>query len=136
MSCLPRMQQHRYVLAFNLAYLSGQHIYRMITNFGGWDMDITTQTMLLVTRLSSLGFCYRDGALPDDKLIKEQIERKLVNLPSVMQIFSYSYFCCGCLCGPFFEFSHYIDFIEEKGIYAQVPSTVFPAVKRFLSGKC
>jgi lysophospholipid acyltransferase 1/2 len=58
-------------MAFNLLYLSGQHIYRMLTNFGGWEMDITTQTMLLVARLSSLGFCYRDGALPEDKLLKE-----------------------------------------------------------------
>jgi len=29
-------------------------------------MDITTFTMLLTTRLSSLAFCYKDGGLPDD----------------------------------------------------------------------
>lgn len=58
-------------MAFNLLYLSGQHIYRMYTDFGGWEMDITTQTMLLTARLSSLGFCYKDGALKDDQLLKE-----------------------------------------------------------------
>ena len=118
MACLPRKSQHRYVMAFNLLYLSMQHIYRMITNFGGWDMDITTQTMLLVARLSSLGFCYRDGALKDEELTKEQVERKIVKLPSILEMFSYSYFCCGCLCGPFFEYNHYIAFIEQRGVYA------------------
>jgi hypothetical protein len=43
----------------------------MITNFGGWDMDVTTYTMILTTKLSSLGFCYKDGGEADDKLIKD-----------------------------------------------------------------
>jgi lysophospholipid acyltransferase 1/2 len=136
MIVLPRKSQHKAVLVFNLGYMSGQHIYRMITNFGGWEMDITTQTMLLVARMSSLGFCFKDGALKDEDLLKEQIERKIVKLPSLLEILSYSYFCCGCLIGPFFEYNHYIEFIEERGVYAHIPNTVWPSIQRWLIGHC
>jgi hypothetical protein len=43
----------------------------MYTNFGGFDMDISTFTMLQVCKLSALAFCYKDGALPDKELSKE-----------------------------------------------------------------
>jgi hypothetical protein len=52
-------------MAFVLLYLSAEHIIRMITNFGGYDMDITTYTMMLVAKLSSLAFCYSDGGKPN-----------------------------------------------------------------------
>jgi len=68
MTVLPRNQQHKVVFAFVMLYLSFSHIYRMITNFGGYDMDITTFTMLLTTRLSALGFCYKDGGEPEEKI--------------------------------------------------------------------
>jgi lysophospholipid acyltransferase 1/2 len=65
MKFLPRNFQHKVVFAFVLAYLSGQHIYRMITNFGGYEMDITTYTMILIAKLSALAFCYSDGGKAD-----------------------------------------------------------------------
>jgi lysophospholipid acyltransferase 1/2 len=73
MNVLPRKFQHKVIFVFTLGYLSAQHIYRMITNFGGWDMDVTTFTMLLTCRMSSLAFCYKDGALKDEELDKGQI---------------------------------------------------------------
>ena len=71
MHVLPREQQNKAVIVFVMVYLSTSHIYRMITNFGGWDMDITTYTMILTTKLSALAFCYRDGGQPEDKLLPE-----------------------------------------------------------------
>ena len=71
MVVLPRNQQHKIVMAFVLVYLSSSHIYRMMTNFGGWEMDITTYTMILTCKLSAMSFCYKDGSLPDDKLRPE-----------------------------------------------------------------
>lgn len=58
-------------MAFVLIYLSASHIYRMVTNFGGWDMDITTYTMMLTAKLSSVAFCYSDGGKKDEKLLPE-----------------------------------------------------------------
>lgn len=130
MVLLPRGSQHKFVFAFNLGYLSCSHIYRMYTNFGGWDMDITTYTMVLTAKLSSLGFCYKDGMLKDSELTKDQIERKLVDAPSIFELFSYTFFCCGCLIGPFFEFADFINFMEMKGHYKQIPSTIIPSIIR------
>ena len=86
----------------------------MWTNYGGWDMDITTYTMILITKLSAMAFCYKDGMLTDDQLMREQVERKLVVMPSVLEVLSYAYFGCACICGPFFEMSDYLKFIEER----------------------
>ena len=71
MSFLPRTFQHKAVFVFVLGYLSASHIYRMYTNFGGWDMDITTYTMILTAKLSALSFCYKDGAFKNEELLPE-----------------------------------------------------------------
>jgi hypothetical protein len=49
----------------------------MVTNFGAWDMDITALTMIITARLSSLGFCYKDGGETKRVLSKDQEERKI-----------------------------------------------------------
>ena len=75
-------------------------------------MDITTFTMLLTARLSSLAFCYKDGGQDETDLIKDQIERRVVKMPSVIEMYSYTYFCVTNLCGPFYEYTDYINYIE------------------------
>lgn len=40
-------------------------------------MDITTYTMILTAKLSAMAFCYKDGGLKDEDLLKEQVERKI-----------------------------------------------------------
>jgi len=134
MNVLPRNQQNKAAFVFVMAYLSGSHIYRMITNFGGWDMDITTYTMILTAKLSALAFCYRDGGEKDENLLKEQIERKIVKMPSPLEMMSYVFFCGACICGPFFEYSDYINYIEKKGIYANMPSSFIASIIRFVQG--
>lgn len=136
MNVLPRNQQHKAVFVFTMAYLSGSHIYRMMTNFGGWDLDITTYTMILTAKLSALGFCYKDGGEKEENLLPEQKERKVVKMPSPLEIFSYVFFCCGCLCGPFYEYSDYINFIEQKGHYANIPSSIGRSLIRLGHGFC
>jgi len=104
-------------VVFMFIYLSVQHVYRMTTNWGGWDMDITTYTMLLTCRLWSVGFVVADGAKKDELLTDGQVQRKMVNKPSLLEFVSYSFFGPNSICGPFFEIKNYIDFIEQKGIY-------------------
>jgi MBOAT, membrane-bound O-acyltransferase family len=135
MIALPRNFQHKVVMGFVLAYLSGSHIYRMVTNYGGWDMDITTYTMILTAKLSALSFCYKDGGEKEETLLPEQKERKVVELPSVLELLSYVFFCSGCIVGPFFEFSDYKMYIEEKGRYSNIPLTFVPAMIKFFKGK-
>lgn len=71
MNLFPRKTQHIPVLIFNLGYLSAQHIHSMTTNFGGWDLNITTYTMILITKMSALSFCYKDGAEKEENLFPE-----------------------------------------------------------------
>ena len=68
MMFLPRNKQHLIVCAFVMGYLSCQHINSMMNDFGGFNMDITTYTMLLVVKLWGLAWAYRDGGMKDDEL--------------------------------------------------------------------
>jgi hypothetical protein len=135
MNFLPRNKQNKWVFVFVMAYLSGSHIYRMWVNFGGWDMDITTYTMILTCKLSALGYCYADGGLKDEDLLPEQKQYKVEMMPTTLELLSYVFFCSGCTVGPFFEFSDYKMYIEGTGRYSSIPSTFKPALIKFLKGK-
>lgn len=136
MVAMPRLSQGKAVFAFVMLYLSGSHIYRMWTNFGGWDMDITTYTMILTAKLSAMAYCYGDGAKKDEDLLPEQIERKITKLPSPLEVASYVFFCSACIVGPFFEFSDYVMYIERRGRYQDIPIPIIPSIVRFFQGKC
>ena len=123
-------------MVFVLLYLSISHIIRMITNYGGYDMDISTYTMMLTAKLSSLAFCYSDGGKDDKDLLPEQKVRKVKDMPSVLELFSYVYFCEGCIVGPFFEYSDYKRFIEMKGEYEKIPNSFWLSIRSFLIAHC
>ena len=61
MKFMKRDSQHKYVMAWVMIYLSYLHLHFM--KFGSYDnnINVTINLMLLVSRLSSLGFCYKDG---------------------------------------------------------------------------
>ena len=125
MSFIDRKVQAPIVFAVCLTHLSVMHIMRVIYDYGGWSLDCTTFLMPLVSRLSSLGYCYSDGQPERQKsLIEEQESRKLDKKPTLLEIFSYISYPAANLCGPFFEFRDYIDFIEENGRYANIPSSL------------
>lgn len=128
MLLLPRKSQARLVMWFVLAYLSGQHIYRMWYDFGGFNLDITTFTMLLVCRLSALAYCYQDGAETPDKLTTEQQQWRVTSLPNLLEYTSYVFFCNSAALGVFFEFSDYKKFIEQTHEYQKVPSPVMMSI--------
>lgn len=57
-----------------------------------------------------------------------------MNIPSPLEMMSYVFFCGASICGPFFEYSDYINYIEKKGIYSNLPSSAVPAITRLLQG--
>lgn len=61
MRLFPRAWQHWVMMVFLLIYMSSQHIYSMLNDFGGFHMDITTYTMILVCKLWILAWEYKDG---------------------------------------------------------------------------
>ena len=57
-SFVDRKVQAPIVLIVSMVHLSIMHIMRVIYDYGGWSLDCTTFLMPLVSRLSSLGYCY------------------------------------------------------------------------------
>lgn len=134
MLMMPRFGQQTYVCGWVFAYLSYTHISRMIMNYGGFDFEVSTYTMLLVCKLSSLAFCYRDGGYHERYLTPDQHKWRVNELPSVLEMASYTFYCCGCALGIFFEFSDYKRFIERKEEYSYVPSPILPSLKVLAEG--
>lgn len=128
MSLLPRNRQQSVVMVWCLSYLTVNHLYRMYINFGGFNLDISTFTMLQVCKLSALAFCYKDGSMKEEDLIPEQRQRQVKELPSIIEMCSYTWYVQNCALGVFFEFSDYKNYIERKGRYAQVESPILPSL--------
>lgn len=61
------------VTIVSLALLSVYHIYRMIIDYGGWTMDISTIMMSNVNKYSLFAFSVQDGQTDMNKLSKEQL---------------------------------------------------------------
>jgi len=69
-----------------------------------------------------------------DKLTPEQKERKIEKLPTLFQLFSYSCFPGACIVGPFFEYTDYINFIEQNGRYSKIPYSSIRSFEKMGSG--
>jgi len=77
----------------------------MVIDYGnGIELDVTTYTMILCTKLWGLSWCYYDGARLSKDLTPEQNEKKQVHFPTLLEYFAFVYYCCGCMCAPFHEF--------------------------------
>ena len=134
MNVLPRNSQQKYVFIFVLGYLSYSHYSRMVHNFGGYDMDISTYTMLLICKLNALSWCYRDGGENPKDLTEDQRVRKVDQMPSPLELLSYTFYANACAVGVFFEFSDYKRFIERTAEYKNVPSPILASLKTLLIG--
>jgi lysophospholipid acyltransferase len=90
----------------------------------------------LCNKLSTLGFCYRDGTPgKEDKLNEHGVRCKISTIPTWMELISYSSYPCTCYVGPFFEYKDYLNFIERKEVYAgEVPFPVVRGTLVFLRG--
>lgn len=113
--------QHKFVLPFIGCYLAGQHIYRMVTDFGGWKMDATTYTMILVVKLWMFSLSIKDGHMAEKDLLPREKEMRINGVPSVLEYMSYVCFCCGTVVGPSFEFADFKNFINFTGHYKDLP---------------
>lgn len=65
---LPRDVSHKTITAWVLAYNSVLHLKNMINCYGCYQMDVLTYLMILMSKLWALGWAYRDGSIPEEKL--------------------------------------------------------------------
>lgn len=60
----------KHVTIVSLVLLSIYHIYRLIVDYGGWTMDISTIMMCNVNKYSLFAYAYQDGRTDLHKLSK------------------------------------------------------------------
>lgn len=113
-----------------------QHIKSMLFDYGGYHMEVTTHTMLEMTKLWGLSWAMRDGIMQNSKLSEEQIARKVVHMPTLLEYAGFVHLSTGCMVGPYLEFADYKNWIEFSGRYKSLPrgdfSTLVPALTRWL----
>lgn len=134
MAFLPRHKSASVVMVWVLLYLSYNHLMSILYNFGGYQMDISTYTMLEVCKLSALAYCYQDGCTDSAKLTQDQRDRMVTKLPSILEFWSYIWYCQACALGVFFEFADYKRFVERSHEYKDIPSPILPSLKWMAQG--
>ena len=121
MTYLPRDIQNKLVTGWVIAYNSALFLYFMITCFGCWNMDVTTYIMMLTAKLWGLAWAVKDGYVHKQNLSESQLKLRVVDLPTFVEFMGFVSFGPGCLVGPFIEFRDYIDFMERRGEYEDMP---------------
>jgi len=116
----------------NLAYLlAGYWIY----STEGYDLDWTVQQCVLCLRLIGLCWDYYDGGKPEAelKLEKDQMQNKLIEVPSLLETLAFSFFFPSFMTGPQFTFRLYSDFVTLKlfGDSKVIPDSTNATIKCF-----
>jgi hypothetical protein len=107
----------------------------MWTNWGGYEVsDIRTVTMLLALRCISVSVCYKDGATDPIKLSSRQQLMAIKHVPSIIEMTSYTFYHSQSTVAVMFEFKDFQRFIEMRGEYESIPSTLLPSLKLYCGG--
>ncbi|XP_003388609.1 PREDICTED: membrane-bound O-acyltransferase domain-containing protein 2-like [Amphimedon queenslandica] len=137
---LPPTIVQRYSMIYALIGISTGHIYRLITDYGGYTLDFTGPLMLLVQRVSYVAYAYHDGVARDEKdLSDDQKKLKISSIPSLLEYFSYNFSFMTFLAGPTVAYKNYDDFITGANFTQATnnksttePSPLIPTLKTFL----
>ncbi|XP_072967045.1 lysophospholipid acyltransferase 1-like [Typha angustifolia] len=110
------------------AYLIGCHVYYMSGD--AWKeggIDATGALMVLVLKVISCAINYSDGLLKEEGLREAQKKYRLVHCPSIIEYVGYC-LCCGShFAGPVFEMKDYLEWTENKGIWAYSKDKSLPS---------
>ncbi|OHF00541.1 MBOAT family protein [Colletotrichum orchidophilum] len=111
---------------FLMGHMSISHIARQVANSPS-SIDITGAQMVLLMKLS--GFCWNvaDGQLPDDQVSEYQKERRLIELPSIMDYAGYVLFFPSLFAGPAFDYTDYRKWLDTTMF--DLPAKVDPSKK-------
>jgi lysophospholipid acyltransferase len=138
---LPRRQVAGFIFFLSLSYLSYSHIHRMITDYGGYSLDVTLVQMVLVVKFATFAYNWADGQainkgekLSDKPHIHEdRANRAIQRFPSLIEYLSYIWCYSGVLVGPCFEIRSYLEFTDlslfKKHGIKSVPSTFIPSAQ-------
>ncbi|GAB1320546.1 Lysophospholipid acyltransferase [Madurella fahalii] len=111
---------------FLMGHMSVNHIARQAANSPS-SVDITGAQMVLVMKLSAFCWNVADGVLPEADLSPFQKDRRLVELPSLLDYAGFVFFFPSMLVGPAFDFAEYRRWLDTTMF--EVPAAVDPAKK-------
>ena len=60
-------------MVWAMGSMSTAHIYRMMTDFGGWHLDFTGPLMILVQKITLVAFALHDGESAVVRVIPDHI---------------------------------------------------------------
>lgn len=109
---------------FLMGHLSVSHLSRQIGNAPSY-VDITSAQMVLVMKLNAFCWNVADGQLPASELSPLQQDRRLPELPGLLDYAGYVLFFPSLFAGPSFDFAEYRGWINTTMF--QVPSQVEPS---------
>ncbi|TDZ28746.1 Lysophospholipid acyltransferase [Colletotrichum spinosum] len=112
--------------AFVMGHMSASHIARQLVDSPS-SVDITGAQMVLLMKLSAFCWNVADGQLPQDQLSDFQKERRLVELPSLLDYTGYVLFFPALLVGPAFDFADYRKWLDTSMF--DLPPQVDPSKK-------
>ncbi|KAK1751651.1 MBOAT, membrane-bound O-acyltransferase family-domain-containing protein [Echria macrotheca] len=111
---------------FLMGHMSINQIARMRAD-NPRSVDVTGAQMVLVMKLSSFCWNVADGALPESELSDFQKDRRLTELPNLLDYAGYVFFFPSLLVGPAFDFVEYRRWLDCSMF--DVPVAVDPAKK-------
>lgn len=118
---------------FQMIYLLAGYYY---TATGEYDIKWTMPHCVLTLKLVGLSFDYFDGGIDSSKLNAEQKQSALPSVPSLLEVYGFSYYYGGFLVGPQFTMRSYQRLVarELTDCPGEPPNSVIPAMKRFALG--
>ncbi|XP_033837541.1 lysophospholipid acyltransferase 5 [Periophthalmus magnuspinnatus] len=116
---------------FQMIYLLAGYYF---TATGEYDIKWTMPQCVLALKLIGLAWDYYDGG--QENLSAEQKNSALSSVPSLLEMFGYSYFYGGFLVGPQFTLRSYQRLVagELTDCPGKPPNSAIPALKRFALG--
>ena len=63
-----------YILIYSMLHLTSVHLKRMVDDFAGWEIDVSTILMMSICKFSSIAFSYEDG-MKEDSVLKNSYHR-------------------------------------------------------------
>jgi lysophospholipid acyltransferase len=109
---------------FLMGHMSINHIARQAAN-SPRSVDITGAQMVMVMKLSAFCWNVADGLLPEAELSDLQKDRRLTELPSLLDYAGFVFFFPSLLVGPAFDFAEYRRWLDTSMF--DMPAHVDPA---------
>jgi hypothetical protein len=144
-------RQQDIALWYCIAHLSLSNLYHRIYHFNDYSLNVNGPLMVMTQKLSQLAFSVYDGQMSRTEKEKALMGKKteldrggkaalamfeelgVKNVPSLLEVFGYSFNFWGVLLGPNHQYVDYKQLIEGTGGSAEAAFTgIVPGLKKLL----